>query len=184
VLWTALGIAGVLVVVLGGDPEVSGDGLGFFFAVGCTLAFVGYYVINRRARSTTAIDPIQWMAGVTLFAAIAVTPVALVSTSPSDFGQLGAADWTYLAFIAGMVGIVSHVLMSWVHGFVPASRSSPALLGSNVVAIAVAWPLHDEPVTWLQALGGAVVLGSVFLVLRQPTAATVIEEDEPLLPTV
>lgn len=189
VVWTGLGIAGVVVVVLGGDPEVSGDGAGFVFAVISTFAFVGYYVINRRARTRTAIDPIQWMAGVTLFAALAVTPFALATASPSDFGQLGAADWTYLAFIAGIVGIVSHVLMSWVHAFVPASRSSPALLASNVVAISVAWPLHDEPVTWLQVVGGLIVLGSVALVLTQPTVVLEShtqspETDEPPLPTV
>lgn len=190
VAWTGLGIAGVIVVVLGGDPEVSGDLTGFVFAVASMLAFVGYYVINRRARSTTAIDPIQWMAGVTLFAALTVTPVALISSSSDDVGRFGAGDWAYLAFVAVVVGIVSHFLMSWVHAFVPASKSSPALLGANVVAIAVAWPLHDEPITWLQALGGVVVLASVLAIVRKPSVqvpsrtAPADEPEEPPLPSV
>jgi O-acetylserine/cysteine efflux transporter len=184
VMWTALGVGGVLLVVLGGDPEVSGDVLGFLFAVVSTLAFSGYYVINRRVRSSTAIDPVQWIAGVTLFAAIALTPIALLGSSPDDYGKVGVADWVYLAFVAGMVGIVSHVLMSWIHAYMPASKSSPALLGANVVAIGVAWPLHDEPVTWLQVVGGIVVLASVLAILRKPTVARDDTEEEPPLPTV
>jgi drug/metabolite transporter (DMT)-like permease len=190
VLWTGLGITGVIVVVIGGDPEVSGDAFGFIAAAISTLSFVGYYVINRHMRSTTTIDPLQWMAGVTLFAALAVTPGAVITASPDDFGRVGAADWAYLGFIAVVVGVISHVTMSWAHAYVPASRSSPALLGANVVAIGVAWPLHDEPVTWVQVAGGIVVLASVLAILRKPTVAVVprtrpsAEPDEPALPTV
>ena len=169
VIWTMVGVAGVAVVILGGGPEVRGDTLGILYAFASMLSFTAYYLLNRRVRSTTPIDPIQWMAGVTLFAGVAITPLALATSSPDDYRQLAGADWLYLGFVALVVGIVGHTLMSWVHKFTPAARSSLSLLAMNVVAIGAAWPLHDEPVTVLQALGGVVVLGAVAAVVTRPT---------------
>ncbi|MCU1503583.1 MAG: putative permease, superfamily [Ilumatobacteraceae bacterium] len=172
VFWTAVGVGGVAVVILGGDKAVRTDPLGFLFALAATLTFTAYYLINRRVRSTTPIDPIQWMAGVTLFAGIAITPIALATSSLDDYRQLAGADWLYLGFVALVIGIVGHTLMSWVHRFATASRSSLYLLAMNVVAIGVAWPIHDEPVTLLQAAGGIVVLGAVAAVITRPADST------------
>jgi drug/metabolite transporter (DMT)-like permease len=177
VVWTAVGVAGVAVVILGGAPEVRGDALGLLAAIAATLTFTTYYLINRRVRSTTAIDPIEWMAGVTLFAGLAITPVALATSSVDDYRQLAGADWLYLAFVAGMVGIVGHTMMSWAHKFIPATRSSLCLLAMNVVAISAAWPLHDEPVTIVQVLGGLIVLGAVAAVVSRPASVRVIDAE-------
>ena len=144
------------------------------FGVTAMLTFTAYYLINRRVRSTTAIAPMEWMCGVTLFAAIAITPVALATSSPDDYRQLAGADWVYLLFVAVVVGIVGHTMMSWAHKFIPAARSSLFLLAMNVVAIAAAWPLHDEPVTLMQAVGGIVVLGAVAAVLSRPASVQVV----------
>jgi probable blue pigment (indigoidine) exporter len=170
VMWTLVGVGGVALVILGGDRSVSGDGTGLVYAIAAMLTFTAYYLLNRRVRSTTAVDALQWMAGVTLFAGLTITPVALAVSSPDDYRQLAGADWVYLAFIAGAVGIVGHTLMSWVHKYTPASRSSLYLLAMNVVAIAAAWPIHDEPVTVVQGLGGAVVLGAIAAVVSRPAA--------------
>jgi drug/metabolite transporter (DMT)-like permease len=183
VAWTIVGVAGVAVVILGGDEDVRGDTLGFVLAVGSMITFTGYYLINRRARSTTPIDPIQWMAGVTLFAGLAITPFALASSSPDDYRELGGMDWVYLAFVAGVVGIVGHTMMSWVHKYIPASRSSLYLLTTNVVAIGVAWPIHDEPITFVQGVGGVVVLGAVAAAITRP-GVRVVEATSPLLDEV
>ncbi len=180
VIWTMVGVAGVAVVILGGGREVRGDSLGILYAFASMLSFTAYYLINRRVRSTTPIDPIQWMAGVTLFAGVAITPLALATSSPDDYRQLAGADWLYLGFVALVVGVAGHTLMSWVHKFTPASRSSLFLLAMNVVAIGAAWPIHDEPITLLQALGGIVVLGAVAAVVTRP-AVHVGPEPKPLI---
>ncbi len=44
----------------------------------------------------------------------------------------------------------------------------------NVVAIGAAWPIHDEPITWLQAAGGVVVLVAVAAVLSRPASVRVV----------
>jgi hypothetical protein len=44
----------------------------------------------------------------------------------------------------------------------------------NVVAVSVAWPIHHEPVTGWQAMGGLVVLASVAAVISRPSAAVAV----------
>lgn len=183
VAWTLTGVGGVAVVVLGGSPEVSSDALGFVLAVVSMLTFTAYYLLNRRARSTTTIDPLVWMCGVTLFAGLAVTPVALAFSSADDYRQLAGADWAYLLFVAVFVGMIGHTMMSWAHRFIPASRSSLYLLAMNVVAVAAAWPLHDEPITLAQAVGGLVVLGAVAAVLSRPAGVRVVGRPSPTAAT-
>ena len=172
--WTAVGVLGVVVAILGGKPEVRGDAVGIVFGVGSMLTFTAYYLLNRRARSMTPIRPMEWMAGVTLFAGLFITPIALATSSVDDYRQVAGADWLYLLFVAVIVGIVGHTLMSWAHRFIPAARSSLILLAMNVVAIAAAWPIHDEPVTLLQAAGGVVVLLAVAAVLSRPASVQVV----------
>ena len=138
------------------------------------LTFTGYYLINRRARSTTPISPMEWMCGVTLFAGLFITPIALATSSLDDYRQLAGADWLYLLFVAVVVGIVGHTMMSWAHRFIPAARSSLILLAMNIVAIAAAWPIHDEPVTLVQAAGGIVVLIAVAAVLSRPASVRLV----------
>ena len=58
--------------------------------------------------------------------------------------------------------------MSWVHGYIEAARSALYLLAMNIVAVGLAWPVHDEPVTVVQVVAGLVVLGSVAMVIRLP----------------
>lgn len=177
--WTLFGIAGVAVVILGGDPEVRGSAFGAALGVGALLTFTIYYVINRKVRATTDIDPVQWMAGVTLFAGLTVSPLALAASSWDDYRRLGGADWLYLAFVAVIVGIVGHTMMSWSHRFIPASRSSLYLLAMNVVAVTAAWPIHDEPVTLIQALGGVTVLGAVAAVVSRPASVRIDDAEAP-----
>jgi drug/metabolite transporter (DMT)-like permease len=178
--WTAVGVLGVVVAILGGDPEVRGSAIGIVFGVASMLTFTGYYLINRRTRATTPISPMEWMCGVTLFAGLFITPIALATSSVDDYRQLDGADWLYLGFVAIVVGIVGHTLMSWAHRFIPAARSSLLLLAMNIVAIAAAWPIHDEPVTLVQAGGAVIVLVAVAAVLSRPASVRVV----PVRPAV
>jgi drug/metabolite transporter (DMT)-like permease len=96
-----------------------------------------------------------------------------------DFRQVDGADWLYLAFLAIVVGIVGHVMMSWIHRYVGASRSSLVLLLMNVVSVGAAWPINGERISLVQVLGGLVVLGAVAAVVSRPAGAVV--ADSPVL---
>lgn len=173
VAWTVVGIGGTALVVLGAGPALRSSLAGVAYAVASQVTFTAYFVLTKRARSGdhgTGVHPLEWMAGVSLFAALAVTPWAVLTSSAADYQAVNGIDWLWMAFIILITGIAGHVLMVWTHAYIDASRSSLYLLMMNVVAIAAAWPIHDEPLTALQLLGGLVVFGAVAAVISRPAA--------------
>lgn len=170
VVWTMVGIAGTAVVVLGAGAELQTSALGVVYAVAAMVMFTFYFLLTRRARSTTADDvgPLAWMAGVSLAAALTVTPWALATSSAADYRAVNGIDWLWMAFMVGITGIAGHVLMAWTHRYIEATRSSLYLLSMNIVAIGAAWFIHDEPLTSLQLLGGVVVFVAVAAVISRP----------------
>jgi drug/metabolite transporter (DMT)-like permease len=178
IAWTLVGIGGVVALVMSADPQVRGNALGVVLAVIGMLSFTGFTLLSRHVRSTVEIDPIQFIAGATLFACLTVTPVALVLSSTSDFRQIAGMDWAYLLFVGVVVGVGGHTLMSWATKFVPASRSSLVLLGVNVVSVLAAWPLHHEPITGRELISGVIVLGAVAAVISRPAGTRLVEAQD------
>jgi drug/metabolite transporter (DMT)-like permease len=142
--------------------------LGVLFATAALFTFTIYFLITKHVRSSADLDPIQWIAGVTIWAALAVTPLTLLSVDRAGFAEFGGNDWIWLGFIVMVTGIAGHVLMSWVTRFIAASRSSLYLLSMNIVAISSAWLIHGETITLVQFLGGVVVFGAVTAVISRP----------------
>ncbi len=170
IAWTVVGVGGAAGVVLGAGGELQSSSLGLAFAGLAVVTFTVYFVLTRLARSTTRVDPIEWMAAINLWAFVAVLPPALILSDRADFAEVGGYDWLWLVLLAYVTGVFGHVLMSWVHGYVEAARSALSILLMNIVAVSLAWPVHDEPVTWAQAMAGMVVLGAVAAVLGTPPA--------------
>ncbi len=168
VVWTFVGIGGTAIVVAtGGDGfEVSATAL--IYAAVSQFFFTAYFLITKRERSRHDIDSVQWMSGVVIWAAIAVTPWALLTSSTEDYKAIGGWDWLWLAIIIVFTGGLGHIVMAWVHRYVEASRSSLYLLSMNIVAIIAAWIIHDEPLTVVQTLGGVVVFAAVAAVVSRP----------------
>jgi drug/metabolite transporter (DMT)-like permease len=170
--WTVVGTAGAALVILGAGSEVHSTPAGVLYAVASVVTFTVYFLLTKRARSVEAeLDPIEWMTGICVFAALAVAPWTLLTSSPSDYRAVGGADWIWMAFIVVVTGVAGHVLMAWTHRYVDASRSSLYLLAMNVVAVGAAWLIHDEPLTPVQLVGGGIVFAAVAAVITRPSAA-------------
>ncbi|MFV0258708.1 MAG: DMT family transporter [Acidimicrobiales bacterium] len=171
VTWTVVAIAGTAVVVLGAGAQVHTSAIGVVYAVAAMVAFTLYFLLTKRARSGPSADqihPIEWMTGISLFAALAVTPLALATSSAADYRAVDGYDWLWLAVVVFITGTAGHVMMAWTHRYIDASRSSLYLLAMNIVAIGAAWPIHHEPLSWTQALGGVIVFGAVAAVISRP----------------
>ena len=171
VLWTIVGVGGAAAVILGAGGELRASPLGLVLALTAMLTFSVYFLATRLARSTSDVDPFQWMAGINLWSLLAAAVPAVFLVDGDDFQALDRRDVFWLLVLAYLTGVFGHVLMSWVHGYIQAARSSLYLLSMNLIAVALAWPVHDEPVTAVQLVGGLVVLGSVAAVVRLPTRA-------------
>src|SRR5439155_20573108 len=102
--------------------------------------------------------------GMTLVAAVAVTPVTLLSGQRIDPGSAG--DWARIAALAVGSGGLGHLLISWAHDHVDLSTMSLLTLAVPVVAAVSAALFLDERIVGLQVLGMAIVvcaLGTVVL---------------------
>lgn len=168
VAWTVVGMAGTAIVVLAGGPEFDVTLLAVGYAIAAQVFFTVYFLATKKVRTEHDIDPVQWMFGVVLFAALAVTPVAVATSSSSDYRTIDGNDWIWLAFILVFTGGLGHILMTWVHRFIDATRSSLYLLLMHPVVIISAWIIHDEPLAPTQMAGGLVLLGAVAAVISRP----------------
>ncbi|MEL7156051.1 MAG: DMT family transporter, partial [Actinomycetota bacterium] len=135
VAWTMFGIGGTAVVVLGAGAEFEASALGVGYAVAAMVMFTAYFLLTKQVRSQDPdLHPIEWMAGISLAAAITVTPWALAVSSAEDYRAVDGIDWLWLAFIIAVTGVAGHVLMAWTHRYIQASRSSLYLLSNMVQA--------------------------------------------------
>jgi drug/metabolite transporter (DMT)-like permease len=163
IAWTLASVGGVVAVTLGssGTPvwSLSGD----LFAVGSLFAFTIYFLLSKRLRQS--LSAIEYMTGVTLVAAVVVTPVAVLS-SPSL--GIRAVDWLWLVvFVVGAQG--GHVMLAWAHEQVDVSVSSLLILAEPVVSAVAAFIVLDEPLKVLEIVGGLIVVASMLVVVWRAT---------------
>ena len=171
VAWTLVGVIGTVIVILGAGNELRASALGVIYASGALLTFTVYFLVTRLARAADDVDPIEWITGINIWALVVVVPTTLVLTDSSGFAEFGGNDWLWLVIITLGTGIAGHVLMGWVHRFIEVSRSALYLLLMHTVAVGLAWPIHDEPMTLTQVSGGVVVLGAIAAVLKRPAVS-------------
>jgi len=168
IAWTLVGVAGTAGVILGAADDLRASPLGLALALASLGTFMIYFVLTRRARSTEDVDPFEWMAAINVWSLIAALVPAVFVVRGDELDRLDLEDLFWLVVLAYLTGVAGHVLMSWVHGYIEASRSALYLLGMNIVAIGLAWPVHDEPINRVQVAAGVVVLVAVASVIRLP----------------
>jgi drug/metabolite transporter (DMT)-like permease len=176
VVWSVIAIGGVAVVVYGssGVPvwSIGGD----LLAIAALVSWTAYFVASKRVR--TELHPFDYLTALLLIATVAVAPVALLSGQRLDPG--GAEAWMWIAVLALGSGGVGHLLINWAHGHVELAVMSLLTLAVPVVAVLSAAVFLDEPVTWEQAIGMAIVLVALAVVAVQTSrsAPTVPSESE------
>ena len=168
IVFTLLGVVGATGVILGAGSELRSSWVGIGLAVLSLLTFSVYFVLTRLARFDNYVDPIEWMAGINVWAFVSTVPPVLLIADRSDWAQFGGIDWLWISIVAFVTGVFGHVLMTWLHGHLQAARSSLYILMMHLVAVGLAWLIHDEAMTWLQGAAGGVVLLCVALVINVP----------------
>src|SRR5580658_1586058 len=167
VLLTAVAIAGVCGVVTDKGISIGAHGKGDLIAVIGTLAFTGYWLFAKQARS--GIPTFEFMAGVWIAAAVALTPVALASGE--SFTAVPARNWPWIVALAIVPG-VGHVMVNWAHRFVDASVSSVITILNAPVAAIAALVILRQLLSAVQIACGSVAVVAIALVARgRPTRA-------------
>jgi drug/metabolite transporter (DMT)-like permease len=150
--WVSLALIGVLIAVVGagarGQHHVRGD----LLAVGALLCWSAYWIVSKKARIVQG--AMEYTACVSIVAALAVTPIVLVSGQ--SLGQVRLGDWLWIGLLVTVPG-GGHLLMNWAHRYVDASVSSAIACLSPLVAGIAAKVILGQSLTLIQV--GGVLLG-------------------------
>lgn len=175
VAWTGLALLGVAIVVFASAGSPVWSPTGDLLAVGSLFAWTAYFIVSKQARRT--LGALEYSAGMTLVAAVVITPVALLSGVSLRVEHL--VTWLVIGVLAVGPGGASHLLINWAHPHVTIVRSSLLTLAIPVVASVLAAVFLDEPLTALQVVGGLVVIGALAAVVLGSIRATGELLDQP-----
>jgi drug/metabolite transporter (DMT)-like permease len=95
-------------------------------------------------------------------------PIALLTTHPhvSDFSARSIGGWIYLVTFGSLIGYTAYV---WLLDNAPIGQVATYAYVNPVIAIALGAIVLHESITWTIALGAALVLACVALVVRKET---------------
>jgi drug/metabolite transporter (DMT)-like permease len=149
------GAAALVGTSYGLDPgRLNGD----LYGIATSLFFGLYFLAVRSARRRSG-------SGRIIFLSSLVSAAVLFVVAVSFEDQLFPASLGGLAAIAG-VALVSHMggpgVLTYALGHLPAAFSSLVIFIEAIAAAIFAWVLLGEPVSALQAAGGALILGGIY----------------------
>ena len=181
----------VLLRIAGGDrpPPLAIAGVLVGFA-GVALLFHPEGGATWWGIGLTGISALAWATGSYLSSRIPLPQDAFVATAfemlaggalllpfglaqrpdPSEFSAISLVAFAYLVLVGSLVGFTAYV---WLLHHVPLGTVSTYAYVNPVVAIALGMLFLDERITWRIALGAAIVLASVAVVVRRETEAAV-----------
>jgi drug/metabolite transporter (DMT)-like permease len=167
--WACVAIAGAVIVVMGASESGDASRRGDLLAVGALLAWTWYFIASKQAR--TELTSLEYLAGLSLVAAAAVTPVVLLSGERLAVPRL--SGWLTIVLIACVNGALGHFLMNWAHAHVPIVVTSLMTLAIPVFATASAAVFIHEGVSGAQVAGMVVVIVALAIVVARTS------RDEP-----
>ena len=171
---TIVSVAGVAIVALGSAGTPAWSLVGDLFAVGALVAWTGYFLVSKHVRME--VNTLEYFTVVTVVAAVVVTPITLASGVRIAVGQPDQWFWLGL-FVAGAT--TGHLLVAWAQPYVDVSVSSQLMLAQPVFSAVAALVILDQPLTLLAIVGGALVLGSLSVILRDKRRWDAIEDAPP-----
>ncbi len=163
-LTLALGGAVTMALARGGGGQGADPPLGNLFSAVTALFYGGYFVAVRQARASASATRVM------LWSTLAGLPIFLIAALALGEPILPASGGGWAACLGlGVMHVAGQGSIAWALGRLPAPTVAVVVLVQPVMAAALSWALFREPVTAVQALGGAVALAGV--VLAQLAAA-------------
>jgi drug/metabolite transporter (DMT)-like permease len=155
--------AGVAMVAFGAAPGGSDSPVGDLMATAALFMWAWYFIASKQAR--THLDTFEYMTAMNLIAFVVIAPVTILSgqlgTPTADLGD-GRVLWI-LAIV--LVPGSGHILINWAHGHTTLVTTSLITLAMPVISTVSAAVFLDQQVALVQAVGIAIVLGSLAVVI-------------------
>jgi len=156
IAWMLLAVAGVAATVVGSKATGHNEAFGDLCAVGSLICWVGYWLVSKSVRQHH--EAMEYTTGVTITAAVILTPIVLLSNQ--SLGGVTVSAWFWIVMLAVVPGS-GHLLMNWAHRHVDASVSSAIGNLNALVASLAAIPILGQLLTVTQLIGVFVGLAAI-----------------------
>jgi drug/metabolite transporter (DMT)-like permease len=164
------GLAGLALIVLPGG-EGAASAVGLAIALGASISWsLGSFFGHRLPLPRDGFVATTWQmlsAGVILLV-LGAASGELGSMEPSGFTLESIAAWLYLAVFGSLIGFTAY---AWLLRNAPISKVVTHQYVNPLVAVALGALLLDEQLTVAIGVGAALIVGSVFVAVRQENAA-------------
>lgn len=167
-LGTAIALAGVLTVILKGDPRAAlalrftaGD----LWALTASVCWALYSVMVRHR--PTRLDPFMRLTAITIGGVLILAPLTVAEafvTGPP------ALDWRSVfavAIVALLPGFGAYQSYSWLLREIGAARTGLILYLTPIYVAMLSWLLLGEPPRWYHAAGALLVFAGLYLANRR-----------------
>jgi drug/metabolite transporter (DMT)-like permease len=170
VIFAATSFCGVAMVAFGagsgGVATLRGDAL----ALANAVFWSGYFVVSKKAR-VGGINTWSFMFGISVVQAVIAGTWAVITSN--DLSSISFRDAGLIVAMTVLSGTIGHTTMVWAQRFVAAGTSSLICLIGPVMSMFFAWVIFAQTIKPWQAIGSAVVLASLALVVRFGTSERV-----------
>jgi drug/metabolite transporter (DMT)-like permease len=161
-----VGLAGLAIIVVPGGEGAS-SAVGLALMLGASVSWsLGSFFGHRLPLPQDGFVATTWemlSAGVFLLV-LGAAAGEVGSVDPGAFSLESVAAWLYLGVVGSLVGFTAY---AWLLRNAPISKVVTHQYVNPIVAIALGALLLDERLTLSVAAGAALVVGSVFAVVRQ-----------------
>ena len=165
VLWSAVGLAAVLLVVTSGASSANTSIRGDLLAAGGTLAWSAYFILSKQSR--TRMTPLEFTAGSAIWTTVLTTPLGFLFGQ--DMSMPVGRNLLLMVVMTVLSGVIGHVLMNWSLVRIPLWIGSTFTLLIPVVSTLLAWWWLSESITAMQGVGIVMVVVALAMVVRGQT---------------
>lgn len=163
--WSGLPVAAVGTILVVSSGPALGRGpawVGDLLAMGGAICLVPYLAISQRAQETLGTRrTVTWIysaAALCLWAFLLLTRSAMVPTAPEA--------WISIVGMAVFAQLIGHSALNWSLKHFSTPQVAASTLLEPVFAGVLAWIILGERITGLQALGSAILLIGLAIILR------------------
>lgn len=159
------GVVAVLgsLLISWGDFRVSGLALiGDMLAIIACGLITAYLLLGQTVRKRLSSITYTFI----VYSASTITLFIYAWAAGNSFGPYPASDWIYFILLAIFPNLLGHSLFNWSLRWVSTTTISMAILLEPIGAALLAYWILGETIQWTQAVGGAIILASLMIFLR------------------
>ncbi|MBN1286846.1 MAG: DMT family transporter [Anaerolineae bacterium] len=178
IIGLALALAGGVLIALGGDAGAAGASGGMqmwgnFLALVGAWTVAAYWMIGRRLRARLSVIPYTWL----VYGTAALVLLATVAVAGLPMTGYPAETYLWFVLLAVVPQLLGHSSFNYALAHLSTVYVSVATLGEPVGATLLALALLGEAPTPLNVLGGALILGGIFLASREEQPGELVAEE-------